>query len=279
MHLVVLHALRTCINGFMWPTSSMSNSPNGEFVSSQPVNLLWTSGWDSTFRLLELVVVARRPVQPYYVYDRARGSSDIELRTQRTIRDAITAAYPESAALIAETRVIDGSDIPADDSITGAFGHLVRKSYIGFQYDYLSRLAHAEDIEALELSVHKDDKIFRHLDGNIEQEESGTYRISDGASADVDFLRRFRFPILDLTKKDMERQATQAGFAEILELTWFCHYPVRSKPCGRCNPCRYTMEEGLGRRLPWTRRLRAQIVKPLSPLKRYILDRLQPQGT
>lgn len=30
-----------------------------------PVPLLWTGGWDSTFRLLVAVLIERRTVQPY----------------------------------------------------------------------------------------------------------------------------------------------------------------------------------------------------------------------
>src|SRR5690606_13578695 len=47
-----------------------SRSPS----ATPPVNLLWTGGWDSTFRLLSLVVQQHRCVQPYYVLD------DVKLR-------------------------------------------------------------------------------------------------------------------------------------------------------------------------------------------------------
>jgi len=40
-----------------------------------------------------------------------------------------------------------------------------------------------------------------------------------------------------------------------MEMTWFCHRPVRGKPCGLCAPCVYTIEEGLARRVPWSRRV------------------------
>ena len=48
----------------------------------------------------------------------------------------------------------------------------------------------------------------------------------------------------------MRTQARQAGFDEIMSLTWFCHRPRHGQPCGTCNPCIYTIEEG-------TRRARA----------------------
>ena len=31
----------------------------------------------------------------------------------------------------------------------------------------------------------------------------------------------------------------------MISKTWFCHNPIRGKPCGYCNSCMYTIEEGL----------------------------------
>jgi len=51
------------------------------------VNLLWTGGWDSTFRLLYLVFVEKRRVQPYYIVDTERRSTLNELKTMHLIRE------------------------------------------------------------------------------------------------------------------------------------------------------------------------------------------------
>jgi hypothetical protein len=51
------------------------------------VNLLWSGGWDSTFRLLELILVRRRPVKPYYVIDSQRMSTGVELERRDRIKD------------------------------------------------------------------------------------------------------------------------------------------------------------------------------------------------
>ena len=45
------------------------------------VNLLWTGGWDSTFRLCQLILVKRKNVQPYYIIDNKRKSLQKELIT------------------------------------------------------------------------------------------------------------------------------------------------------------------------------------------------------
>jgi hypothetical protein len=226
------------------------------------INLLWTGGWDSTYRLLELSIVKRASIQPFYVFDSNRRSSPMELQTQDEIRGALQKMNPEASTLILPTKVIVIEDIAPDASITSMFDQMKGRSYIGYQYDYLARMAKSQNLNDLELSVHKDDLLFKHLDGNVEP-VGDVWRLSSSADASLWPLRYFSFPLLKMTKKLMEEKATIAGFAELLELTWFCHFPVNSLPCGGCNPCRFTIEEGLGRRVPWQRRLRHAVLRPL----------------
>ncbi len=42
-------------------------------------NVLWTGGWDSTFRVLELVIMKKEMVQPHYILDEDRASTQKEL--------------------------------------------------------------------------------------------------------------------------------------------------------------------------------------------------------
>ncbi len=229
-------------------------------------NLLWTSGWDSTYRLLELTFLKRTLVQPYYVIDHARPASATELRTQDTIREAFKNFDPEAGALVLPTKVIQRSDIPADPEITEQFRRMKGRAYIGNQYDFLIRVAKSLGPIDLELSAHKDDKLFDHLKGNVEQVD-GVWRLSPNAPVDLQALRNFSFPVLMLTKLDMKKKAVEAGFQHIMDLTWFCHYPVRGKPCGGCPPCRYTIEEGLAERVPRHMRARATILRPIKKVR------------
>lgn len=41
--------------------------------------LLWTSGWDSIFRLLEIILIEKELVQPIYIIDEDRKSLKNEL--------------------------------------------------------------------------------------------------------------------------------------------------------------------------------------------------------
>ena len=44
-------------------------------------------------------------------------------------------------------------------------------------------------------------------------------------------------------------EAKENGFYDIMLETWFCYNPINGKPCGICNPCKYTIEEGMGFRV------------------------------
>ena len=70
-------------------------------------------------------------------------------------------------------------------------------------------------------------------------------------------FKAFTFPLFNLTKRDMQDIAQSKGFSDLLNLTWFCHTPQADiRPCGVCPPCIFTIEEGMGRRVPLLGRIR-----------------------
>src|SRR5690242_14777665 len=106
-----------------------------------PVKLLWTGGWDSTYRLLELVFKEQRAVEPYYVIDPFRLSTSIELDTQARIKEAIGYRSSGAAQLIADTRIIQLSEIAPNETVTVAYNRLRQSAGIGTQYEWLARLS------------------------------------------------------------------------------------------------------------------------------------------
>jgi hypothetical protein len=42
---------------------------------------------------------------------------------------------------------------------------------------------------------------------------------------------------------------------DVVLSTWFCHSPILGQPCGRCNPCKDALAEGLAWRVPIIGRL------------------------
>jgi hypothetical protein len=224
-------------------------------------HVLWTGGWDSTYRVLDLVLVEQRAVQPIYVADPRRRSTSRELAAISSIRTAVLARCPAAEGLLPQPEVVDRLAIPPDPEVTAAYERMTKIAHLGTQYEWLARLRRHRKLDGIELSIHNDDRaaVFQR----------------DVRSADFDLvLGGYGFPLLGLTKLDMQREAMAKGFADLMEMTWFCH-GAGKVPCGRCAPCRFSIKEGMGRRVPMTSRLSWYAFAPARILWRN-LKRLRP---
>ena len=135
------------------------------------------------------------------------------------------------------------------------FRHLQEESHLGPQYEWLARMAKQLGVADLELSVHVDDKAAFFLNGKVRHTRDGKWELREEyLGTPLGLFGCFRFPLLRLSKTEMQDLSDERGYREILERTWFCHSPRRGKPCGMCLPCRYAQEEGLARRIPRLRR-------------------------
>lgn len=54
----------------------------------KPIKIFWTGGWDSTYRIVELVLQGRT-VSPVYVIDRNRKSWQKEIETLESLKETI----------------------------------------------------------------------------------------------------------------------------------------------------------------------------------------------
>lgn len=239
-------------------------------------NLLWTGGWDSTFRLLQATISDESTVQPHYVVDFNRRSLRCELQAMASIKDAVAGQFPEARARILPTILYERCEIPRSEAIAASHQALLEESYIGWQYVWLASLAAWKGIPQLELAVHRDDRAYGFLSKIVRPGGDGYFSVSEIASSDAAMLfRDFVFPILDTTKTGMAELAARHGFSQLLELTWFCDNPDRHlRPCGACGPCRYTIEEGLGRRVPKQKRVRSKVSRLLLPIRHRLPKRL-----
>lgn len=247
--------------------------------AAEPVNLLWTGGWDSTYRLLDLVLNQGLSVQPHYVVRPERNTAPIEMATMEKVKAQIAARSPAARALVLDTLFYDPRAVPDDPEIAATVERLKSSAYIGEQYISLAALARHNRLDALELCVHVDDRLYLHLQHDVVGIGGGRYRLDDRPSRpELAIFTPFIFPILLMTKVDMERAAQRSGFLDILELSWFCFAPDRKgRPCGRCHACGYTMDEGMGRRVPWQGHVRRQayrIIRPARAVMRRLARRM-----
>lgn len=221
------------------------------------VPLLWTGGWDSTFRLLTLLLGEGRAVQPYYIVDRLEDRPGVpeEREAMRIIRSAIAARNAGAAARLGTTIECDVRSIPADELITRHYEACLRHAFIGGQYEWLARYCMAHDIQGMELAIHRDDKARELLVDCIDASHRKLHRHWAGDSR-YELFKYFEFPLFDMSKRQMLEESCRARFEDLMQMTWFCHRPRNGRPCGTCNPCIYTIEEGLGSRVPSVARAR-----------------------
>ena len=215
--------------------------------------ILWTGGWDSTFRMAEL---SRQEltVQPVYVIDDGRKSAHKELEVMEDILQTLR-KHPRTKAKLLDILSIPKQEIPADEAITAAFRAVRAQQSIGGQYDWLARLA--AKYPGIELGVEKPlgqgggcNSLIARC-GKLTQ-ENGIYRIDPvGSSREwVLLLGNFTFPIRGKTVEDMIEIIHQWGYEEIMKKIWFCNAPIQGRICGMCNPCRQKMEGGMDWLLP-----------------------------
>ena len=245
----------------------MSHTENPS-QGNTPVKLLWTGGWDSTFLLLQLLLVKKQTVEPIYLIDPERRSTGMELRAMRAIKQGIRKQYPEATERLLPTRFADRHDVPADPATRTTLDRLRNggKWHIGSQYAWIIDYCKANQIEGIELPVELDSNP-RPTGGvsplAIPWLTSGEPPLRLRPDAPADLLNLFggmRFSLTAITKAQMLAEARKHGFTDLLLLSWFCHHPRGRKPCGTCGPCRHTIQEGLGFRIPPAGRLRHRLL-------------------
>jgi hypothetical protein len=235
---------------------------------SEQVNILWTGGWDSTFQLLQLLLIRKTMVTPFYLIDAERPSTGKELQTMKRIKERLFKDYPHTRELIQPGRFYAVEDIAPDAEITAAFDAICKEHHLGVQYEWFARFCKQQGLADMQMGIQHGGRIHHLLKQMVSADEDG-FHIQPGneAANEYTLFHRFNFSIIGMTKLQMAEYAKEQGWERIMHMTWFCFTPKRDgTPCGKCNPCRYAIEEGLGWRIPER--------KPL-PLNRRILRRMK----
>lgn len=255
-------------------------------MDRSPRNLLFTGGWDSTFRLLQLLLVEKRSVQPIYILDPQRWSLSQELKAMARIRRAVRERSPESRSLLRPIRMYDRTDIREEPEIREAEEAINSHTHIGPQYEWLARAVKQFSIKDAELGLEYHENpvggvaVIRSI---VTQCEDGISRFPEDHANTPEYalFGRFSYPLIRLTKTDMMNIARDQGFLDILEMSWFCHRPTLwGDPCGTCNPCKDAMTKGMQHRVGLTGRIRYRARTALDPrpwLRQYpsVYDRLK----
>jgi hypothetical protein len=243
-------------------------------------HVLWTGGWDSTFRVADLVLHHRRTVQPHYGLNPYRDSRHAELRTMDRLREEMIALDPSAERRLRPVQVYAAHKLAPDPSVQDPWARIHSAYEVGSQYGWLVRMARQNGLDDLELSIHVDDRAQELVAGNVVHDDAPPPDdlgriVADPTDPDLRIFDCFTFPLFKVSKPQMAALAGERGFATVMESTWFCHQPTwRRQPCGRCGPCRYTRDEGLARRVPPPPGAARRAVTRANRVRRQVVPRL-----
>ena len=216
--------------------------------------LFWTGGYDSTFRLCQLLIDQHKIVQPIYISCRdldsvqgdkkQRNKIDLELETMKTLRQHIIRRYPEVKNSFLPTQYVVGvhKDPKFSQKYKSLYHELHYFSRSISQYERLARYAyyHSEPIEiGLEKCGTGLDEVTQNFRIGIDSE----CRIIDSKDLpskyrNLEIFQKLRFPISHLNKEEMKNIALRNKYYDVLQLTWTCWYPTAlGQPCKKCPQC------------------------------------------
>lgn len=249
--------------------------------STAIVDLLWTGGWDSTFRLLQILLHEKKSVQPYYVIDPARNSTGVEIQFRDALKKEIFTRYPHAEKLFRPTIFINIEAIEPDEEIRDAYLKLKQHVPIGDQHEWLPRFCKQHQIFEMEMSTENGStpeelwanarylkNHFADDPASLSEKERFLYTTSKT------LYKYFRFPVVHYSKQDMLAKAKKNDWLPILSKTWFCYQPLYIPmkgyvPCGNCVTCKYLIRINFDWRIPfyskWIQKLK-KLKKSLSNL-------------
>jgi len=261
----------------------------------QPVHLLWTGGWDSTFRLLYLLIKQKRVVQPHYIIDADRRGAGEELLVRNKIVEKIFALFPETKSRLCPSIFFDNTELPEMPDVTASFRRLRQRVPIGSQYEWMAKYCIMQNIHDVETCIHTGGTANKLLDSMVmvTDADNDHFYSLDNRYKNTDEYKVFghyRFPVYDAHKVDMEKVARENGWIDMMKLTWFCLRPMANHtPCGRCHPCGMVMREGMTWRLPLRSRImyyltlqpyvNSGLYKSAKQMKHKVLPNREPSQT
>ena len=224
------------------------------------VNILWTGGWDSTFRLCQLSRMDGVEVQP--VYFSVQGYSDRtnwkkEIQAQDTLLPLLRQKGETKAHILDPIRLTD-KDLPKDSAFDAAFKKWDTTGRIPGQLRFLGKLPML--FPKLEYCIEgptlkRRQQGFKLGKTQVFLEEHGFrfhfrpdgYADMDASQADPELKLLwggFTFPILGITEMAMVPIIRSWGYEALFKHTWTCDYGGE-EPCGVCHNCETKWASGM----------------------------------
>lgn len=232
-------------------------------------NLLWTSGWDSTFRLLQIILVEKENVQPIYIIDKTRRSLKVEMEGIKKILEKIKELHPEAYERILPVWYAE-EDLTINKEIEESSKYINSLVRLGPQYSWLAQFCHNHNLSNIEISNDKNlrtDSLTYFLMTNFIKADLNNPLNQEKYNKIAPVFKHFSFPVVTLSKRDMLDIAIKNNWENIMYLTWFCHKPRKNKACGKCTPCINVIKKQMGFRIPVVNRMKGYLKIYLSRKK------------
>lgn len=213
------------------------------------INILWTGGLDSTFRVVELSQ-RKCTIQPYYFVTK-RKSLRHELNAIRKITRILRKDKRTQATL--RNPIIVGIEDRQRDATTFDSWYRLMKGR-SWQYYEFAKYAAQYNIEMeMGLQFSPNGSVAKNIDKTLlipHPDADYDVQIIDKTRADQDTINvfgRFYFPksLYHKTKGEEVEILRTNGYEKVLKHIWFCFDPMWGYPCGHCFPCRSSEKEGV----------------------------------
>lgn len=215
------------------------------------INIFWTGGLDSTFRVLELSTMPDVEIQPYYLKLPIRKSTTLEISAIKNITSIIR-SLPNYNGHLLDVKPYELTDITYFNDIHKAREKQKKTEYsVGWQYCYCADLCRHFNIRC-EVCLENEPTCGGHkaiLHDSILNENEFDYFIDKDKSPHNNIYTIFEN--IDFPKsvfhmnKNQEIEYINSIKPEILNHLQICHRPRNGKPCGICAPCKQYIKLGL----------------------------------
>ena len=217
--------------------------------------LFWTGGYDSTFRLCQLLLVEDKPVRPIYLMCGNVDDSDdwLTMVSRKNVSKEITTMKDIRTELLQNNTHLANKLLPTfyvvsikkNLETTAKFKRLHK--YLKYfsrditQYERMARFS-KEFKFPIEVGL-------ENCGTGLDEATKGK-RVGQGSSCqlmnnlplkyqDLEIFRDFRFPICHLTKEEMKTISLNNNFYYLLVMTFSCWYPDKDgNACGKCQMCK-----------------------------------------
>lgn len=223
-------------------------------------NLLFTGGFDSTFRLCQLSRMEGVEVQPvYFKFDDSLG----RMNQQKEIaaQDAVISCLrnkPETKAVILDPVRLSENDLPSDPDYDNAFKHWHLFPFIQGQLRCIGKIP----LLYPGIEIAREGPTLKHRQDGFKYGKTRTALMQHGmkfndmpdgsvlidgsyAESGLDLLYcRFTYPILGIPETSMAPIIHEWGYEDVFKHTWTCDFNL-DHPCGVCHNCETKWDSGL----------------------------------